>query len=126
MASFGEFINEITGKTAQMELANELQRQLRSTAFQDTVADMKAAGLNPAMVYASGGSASSTPSAPGASSANLAQFNILGDLAQAMNSITNARALDERTHANEISAQNASNLYKETADIARMLHKFIS
>lgn len=49
------------------DLAWQRSMQAASTAYQATVADMRAAGLNPYMMYASGGSASSMPSYSAAS-----------------------------------------------------------
>lgn len=49
----------------EAELARNWQRAMRQTAYQDTVKDMKAAGLNPILAAQNG--ATSTPSASGAS-----------------------------------------------------------
>lgn len=49
----------------EAELARNWQKAMRGTAYQDTVADMKTAGLNPILAAQSG--ATSTPSASGAS-----------------------------------------------------------
>lgn len=49
----------------EAELARNFQREMRATAYQDTMKDMKAAGLNP--ILAAGNGATSTPGASGAS-----------------------------------------------------------
>lgn len=49
----------------QAELARQWQRAMRQTAYQDTVEDMKKAGLNPILAAQNG--ATSTPSSSGAS-----------------------------------------------------------
>ena len=86
--------NLISGGTWQQsgnELAKqEWSRSMRQTAYQDTVADMQEAGLNPAMFYASGGNASATPSsASGSSSRSGVGMDLFGSLAQFFNSTAN-------------------------------------
>lgn len=49
----------------QAELARQWQRAMRQTAYQDTIEDMKKAGLNPILAAQNG--ATSTPSSSGAS-----------------------------------------------------------
>lgn len=129
----GNFWNSISGANSQnqfnagqAQIERDWQEYMRGSNYQAVVDDMKKAGLNPAMFYQSGGAGIDTPSAPAARASQGSGILALGQLAQVVNSVTNARALDARTHQNEISGKTASNIYKETAKIASMLAKFIS
>lgn len=53
----------------QAEIGRQWEERMANTQYQRSVADMQSAGLNPAMMYGSAG-ASSTPSAPVASSSS--------------------------------------------------------
>lgn len=52
---------------SEAQLVRDWQEQMSNTAYQRAVSDMKKAGLNPALMFSSGGSAS-TPSGAAASS----------------------------------------------------------
>lgn len=65
-ASEAEKAREFSKSEAQ--LVRDWQEQMSNTAYQRAVADMKKAGLNPALMFGSG-SAASTPSGTTASSA---------------------------------------------------------
>lgn len=67
-ANFMNMLSQTSAKSynaKQAELARQWQRAMRQTAYQDTVEDMKKAGLNPILAAQNG--ATSTPSASGAS-----------------------------------------------------------
>lgn len=59
--------NQINIQEAQKQ--RDWEEYMSNTAHQRSVADMQAAGINPAMVYANGSSGASTPSGAAASSA---------------------------------------------------------
>lgn len=120
----GDVINDITGVNAQLRREQQWQDYMRSTNYQAAIKDMKAAGLNPAMFYQSGGQGAEAPSSPTASGSR--GIHAIGQVASAINAITNARALDAQTRQNEIKHGTAVSLYKETAKIAKMLAKYMA
>lgn len=111
--NFGENIgglwNNISGVTQKMRW----EENLRATQYQTAVEDMQKAGLNPAMMYQSGGnSGAGVPSAPNGSTFKTGIPEIIGTTANLINSVTNARRVDEMTRQNEITKKDANGLYK--------------
>ena len=65
----------------QAQIEREWQEKMRGTNFQAQVADMQAAGLNPALMYQSG-AGSSTPSGASASSVAPSAASTLSEILQ--------------------------------------------
>jgi len=90
----------------QAVLAHERSIEADSTKYQRAVEDIKDAGLNPAMVYGSGGinaqgpTSSSASAGSGSRGAFQNNMNILSEVSNLMNSVTNARALDHQIDRN--------------------------
>lgn len=68
----------------QAQINRDYQERLSNTAYQRGVADMKAAGLNPYMVYSSGGSSASTPSGSSAYTSGGGNLNSIVGVAEAV------------------------------------------
>lgn len=77
----GSMINKLTGKhltgaereanqfsAEQAQIQRDYETEMSNTAYQRQVADMQAAGVNPALLYGSGASGASTPSGSAPSS----------------------------------------------------------
>ena len=90
--------------SALQEDAQRHQEQLRETQYQTAVKDIENAGLNPAMLYGSGGAGiSSTPSSAisGSGSHNSQNMFSVAQAGEFLNAITNARALDYKMQGRE-------------------------
>lgn len=75
--------NVFTAEQAQKQM--DFQQQMRDSQYQSAVADMKAAGVNPALMYGSGASGNSAPSGAMASSVAPSSPDVTGLLGQIAN-----------------------------------------
>ena len=100
--------------SAEAQKTRKWQEQMSNTAYQRAVNDMKAAGLNPALMYGSGG-AESTPSGATASSSG-------GGIGAAANILTSAANLISANERNK-NLQAQKSVYNTAAKIAAKVLK---
>lgn len=114
----------------QAILAHERSVDADATKYQRAVADMKEAGLNPYMVYGSGGAAANGPTSSSASAGTgprasmQGNMNTLAEVSGLINSVTNARALDHQIDkkSNNITTQR---IYNSVGDLVQTLVKTV-
>lgn len=129
----GNFVNNVTGKTASNEFAAEeaqkqrdWEKEMSETAYQRATNDMKAAGLNPSAMYGGTAGAASTPSGASAS-ANGGTTGILNGIAAMIHSAgTMAKTMNAKNEQKaKLEAYEKANDMLRTAShlAARMITK---
>lgn len=73
--------NALARDLYQQSIAHQQTRELRQTAYQDTIADMKKSGLNPILAYSNGATASTSSPAPSSRSSTSPRGEVSDDKA---------------------------------------------
>lgn len=116
----------------ESQLSREHQIKMAQNAYQWAVEDMRKAGLNPALMYASGGNGASAPSgamaSAGGSSGTGKAMDILGSVASIINSVNGARNLDLKAkelnmkgEQNSMTRRTSTQIYNRLGNIVRQV-----
>lgn len=103
--------------SAEAEKQRSFEEEMSSTAYQRSVADMKEAGLNPAMMYANGGQGASTPTGSSAVSHSNKSLDMSG-IAAIINS---AAAL---TKNKNMSSQTTQQIYNSAGNLMKTVETY--
>lgn len=106
--------------TSEREAAQGFEERMSNTAFQRQVADMKEAGVNPAIMYGTGSNGASTPSSSGMSFSGLTSMATISDLIQLATlkpTIENMKANAALTRQKTTTEESESELRKLVVDM---------
>lgn len=111
---FDSLINKYTGAglTREQAIQNDYQEYLSNTAYQRQVADMQAAGVNPALAIGSGKGASTPAASTGSNGGNFADLVSIMMLPSQLKQIE-ANIAASRAQAN-LANENAKNVAQDT------------
>ena len=110
--------------SAEAQKNRDFQKMMSDTSYQRAVEDIKEAGLNPSMLYASGGQGATTPTGNSASTSGglYGANNLVGQLGSLVDAVNNARTIDNMTKSNQMN--NEKSLYNMVGNILeKMIYK---
>lgn len=99
----------------QAQLARDYETQMSNTSYQRGVADMQAAGVNPALMYGQGAAGASTPSSPSPSSVSPEPSDPFGMLGMIMQLRTMKADIEAKNLDNDIRREEIKNKHADTA-----------
>lgn len=108
---------DMSYNSAEAQKNRDFQKMMSDTSYQRAMQDIEKAGLNPSMLYATGGDGASTPTGSSASTTGglYGANNLVGQLGMLVNSVNNARAIDNMTKTHQM--KNERSIYNQVGNI---------
>lgn len=113
---------------SEAQKTRDFEKEMSSTAYQRAVEDIEQAGLNPNMIYGSGGTPASTPTSSSAAAGSgrraavQGDMNVIGQVSGLLNAVTNARALDHQIDKKSTNIT-TQRLYNSVGELVQTLVK---